>query len=183
MHGRPPGTRRKALPKSCTFINGHGQINAQPQAPTSPLLVLRIDSRKVGTAHLPSSVLPAQEPCSPGRSPLQSEAHAELCRGRCVMVRPFPSPGSGGYTAAARGQRGFPAMTTENSTPILHSSAKAPKKINHHLSCPVGFMCLLLDRRFEEEGGVHPISIERCRPCFLFCSFAHERPFCRIRRG
>lgn len=80
------------------------------------------------------------------------------------------------------GQKGLPRMTTENSTtPSLHFFRQAgdPKKDQPSPELSVRFHVFASGQEFEEEeGGVRPISIERCRPRFLFCSFvSSERPF------
>lgn len=64
-------------------------------------------------------------------------------------------------TVDGGGQTGLPRMTTDNSTtpaPHFFRQAGGPqKRINHHLSCLLGFMCLLLDRslRKRKRGGVY----------------------------
>jgi len=50
------------------------------------------------------------------------------------------------------GRRRAEGLPRNDDSPFFH---QAPKKINHHLSCPFGFMCLLLDRSLGKgEGGV-----------------------------
>lgn len=72
-------------------------------------------------------------------------------------------------------------MTTENSTtPSLHFFRQAaPKKDQPSPEQSARFHVFASGQEFdEEEGGVRPISIERCRPRFLFRSFvSSERPF------
>lgn len=78
-------------------------------------------------------------------------------------------------------------MTTENSTtPSLHfyRQAGGPQKDQPSPELSVRFHVFASGQEFEKEGagGVCPISIEHCRPRFLFCSFvSSERPLFRTR--
>lgn len=175
-----------ALPESLSTGTDTSKPNRRHQTSTPRRRLLRIDSRKV-VRRRPSSVLrPPSLPSStghamsPARSPLQGATvmlnSAEGGAAALKWFLPFPSPGSGGDTAREtpcrrhtdvdgrdgwappRDGRRWASPHDNSTTPSPHSSTgRPPKRINHHLSCLLGFMCLLLDRslRKRKRGGVY----------------------------
>ena len=113
MHRSKFLVARHGLPPS---FNGHGQINAQPQPPTSTsrcrFYALILERSCVPLIFRPPFPSLGLDVLLFPRKIFTAEGHAQLCRGLCVWFRSFPSPGSGGSTAAGSRRRSTPRRHT-----------------------------------------------------------------------